>query len=161
MKPTRTTTFAAVVVALLLPTLAACSTTDAADPAPTLAAAVAATGDGGPSSETPALTTAGQVELTYAGSAQAFELDNCVSGTSSSVQGSGRNDDYAFLVDVQDGSGQVSLSNATDMTVFLDGAVSQVQVAADGSFTVDGTYTSEGRQGTFSAKGNCGMVNWS
>jgi hypothetical protein len=158
--PTRTAVGVAT-LALLLSALTACGGSEPTDPTVDLAPSAAAAG-GEPASEgasTP--VTAGQATIEFGDSREAFELVNCASGTSTSVQGSGTNDSYTLTIDVQDGTGGLGLADNADMVVALDASVDQVEVAADGSFTLSGTYTSDGTQGAFTATGTCGMVNWS
>lgn len=161
------------VVALLLPTLVACggdSAGTASTQTDTASASAAASESATPTtSEAPstaetastAVTSAGQASITFAGSTESFDLVNCVSGSTTSVQGSGKNATYSFLVDIQDSSGVVTLSNTSDMSVYLDGKPTAVNISADGTFTVSGTYVADGQSDKFNLTGTCGMVNWS
>lgn len=157
------TTIGITTATLLAAALAGCggstsgvTTSSVAAPANESAAASAT-----PNATAPAATSsAGQVTITFATSEQSFELANCVSGSSSSVQGSGSNDEYSLMIDVQDGAGPITLSTVSDMIVFLDGTASEVQVSSDGTFTITGQQTSEGAAGPFTVTGTCGMVIW-
>jgi hypothetical protein len=91
-----------------------------------------------------------------------FTLEPCVSGTDRSVQGAGTSKDGSWKIklDVADGSGEVDLVKAEDMTVEIDGKTDDLKVSKDGSFTASGSGSDYTKERAFELTGTCGQLNW-
>ncbi|MCX7620384.1 MAG: hypothetical protein N2037_06010 [Acidimicrobiales bacterium] len=106
---------------------------------------------------------AGSATLSFGGRTETFRIEPCVSSTARSIQGAGKTADgrWSLLLQVNDGSGEVSVSDATDnMAVVFDGKAEELTVSASGSFRGSGTGVFENAQSQFELTGTCGTLTW-
>lgn len=143
----------------MLPGLTACGG-DARNPDESTGPAASTAADSGSDVYKAAPGFGGRATITFNGQTESFELANCVSGTATSLQGSGRNATYSLSIDVRDGSGEVRLSRLPGMAVWLDGDAENLSVSEDGSFRATGPAVIEFAGHTFELSGTCELLNW-
>lgn len=105
----------------------------------------------------------GSAALRFAGRTETFTLEPCVSATAQSIQGAGKTADgkWSLSLEVDGGTGEVSMSDVTDqMSVVLDGKAQTLTVSDDGSFTGSGTAVFDHAETPFELSGTCNTLNW-
>jgi hypothetical protein len=105
----------------------------------------------------------GTAEITYNGTTETFRLEPCVSGTDTSIQGAGENEDRSryITIEVDGGAGSVAVGDIdSQRSIDVDAKTENLKVSDDGSFTATGEAVVDNASTPFELRGSCTTLNW-